>query len=126
MLRAGFVVSLVFLSSAAVADVRLEYVDEGSNESRTKIHIKDGKVRMDDSKGEGYTLYDSAKKEMTFVNHAERTFTRMDEASMNELAGQVGSAMAEMRKELENMPPEQRAMVERMMGGAADAGRKMF
>lgn len=126
MLRKTMVLSMLLSASGALADAKLEYVDEKTGEAGTTIYIKDNKVRMDDVEGGGYTLYDGAKKEMVFVNHDNHSFTRMDEAAMDEVAGEVSSAMAELQRELEKMPPEQREMMERMMGGVKDMGKSMF
>lgn len=120
------VAAVASLALPALADTRIEYVDEASNDTATEFLIKDGKVRMNDPDEQGYTLYDHNTKLLTFVDHGEKTYTEMDEASMEKMSSQVNAAMQEMRKQMEQMTPEQRAMMEKMMGGASNAGKSMF
>ncbi|HEX7029335.1 MAG TPA: DUF4412 domain-containing protein [Gammaproteobacteria bacterium] len=120
------VTAAAFVALPAIAGTRIEYVDENSGEARTVLAIKDGKARMDSADDAGYVLFDANARTLTTVNPNEKTFTVMDEASMQQLSAEVSSAMAEMRAQLERMPPEQRAMVEKMMGGAMNAGKSML
>lgn len=64
--------------------------------------------------GEGRMIYRGADREMIIEDHAEGTFTRIDEETLQRVAGQMNEAMAEMERMLENLPPEQAAMVRRM------------
>lgn len=114
------------LALPALADTRIEYVDQDSGETATEFLIKDGKVRMNDPGEKGYTLYDHETNTLTFVDHGEQTYTEMDEAAMEEMSRQVNTAMKEMRSQMEQMTPEQRAMMEQMMGGTMDSGKSMF
>lgn len=124
MLRRSFIVVLTMLFVApAVADTRLRYVDEQSGEEQSAIAIKDSKVRMDDAGSPSWSLFDTETRSLIVVDPDEKTWTSLDEEAMQQAAGQMNAAMAEMREQLEQMPPEQRAMVEKMMGGMADAGR---
>lgn len=113
------------LAVPAIADTRLQYVDEKSGARQTAITIKDGKVRMDNADSRAWTLYDSASNTLTTIDPEEKTYMVLDEEALQQLSGQVSSAMAEMKRQLDAMPPEQRAMMEKMMGGAMDAGKKM-
>lgn len=49
------------------------------------------------------------------VSHDEKTCQTIDKEGMEELSQQVGGMMKQMEAELANLPPEQRAMVEKMM-----------
>ncbi|HEX6928430.1 MAG TPA: DUF4412 domain-containing protein [Gammaproteobacteria bacterium] len=110
----------------AAADTRIEYVDERTGKTQSVLSIRGNEARMDSAGDTGYTLFDAGNGALTIVNPRERTFTVMDEASMNAMSRQVASAMAEMRAQLDQMPPEQRAMVEKMMGGMGNAGKSML
>lgn len=73
----------------------------------------------------GSTIFRGDRREMFIVNHADRSYFLLDEAGMKELA----EATKGMDAMLANVPPEQRAMVERMMrgrglGGAAAAPKR--
>lgn len=126
MLRKSFIaVLVVLLATPALADTRLSYADEQSGEEQSVITIKDGKVRMDNAGSSSWTLYDTNDGSLITVDPDARTWTSLDEETLQKAAGQVSAAMARMRAQLEQMPPEQRARIEKMMGGMADAGRKM-
>lgn len=126
MLRKSFVAALAVLAvTPAVADTRIRYVDEQSGEEQSVLTIKDGKVRMDNADSSSWMLFDAKDGSLITVDPAGKTWTSLDEETMQKAAGQVTAAMAKMREQLEQMPPEQRAMMEKMMGGMVDAGRKM-
>jgi hypothetical protein len=120
------VLAVSVMAVPAFADTRIEYVDDQDGETQTVIAIKNGNVRIDDADGDGYTLFRSADRILVIVDHNDQTYMEMDEASMDEVSGQVREAMAEMHRQLEQMPPAQREMMERMMGGVKDAGKSMF
>lgn len=110
----------------AEADSRLRYVDEKSGAEQSVITIKDGKVRMDNAESKSWTLYDASNDSLIAVNPEKGTWTSLDEETMNAVSDQMSAAMAEMRKQMEQMTPEQRAMMEKMTGGMASAGRNMI
>ena len=60
------------------------------------------------------------KEMMIMVNPKEKTYSEMTfaemEKSMKQVSPKMDQAMAEMQKQMENMPEEQRKMVEKMMG----------
>lgn len=64
--------------------------------------------------GEGRLIYRGDAREMIFEDHAEGTYTVIDEATLERIAGQMNAAMAQMEAMLENLPEEQRAMVRQM------------
>lgn len=119
-----FLVSLAAISmpAAALADTRIAYVDEKSGAERTVITVKDGKVRMDNAEAENFSVYDSDSDVLTLVDPTRQSYTLLDDAKLRTLSGQMNDAMAKMRAQMAEMPPEQRAAMEKMMGGAANAG----
>lgn len=119
-------VAVALFAAPAIADTKLQYVDEKSDAPQSSILIKDGKVRMNNADSSSWTLYDSATNTLTTINPDDQTYTVMDEETMKNVSGQMSEAMAEMQREMEKMSPEQRAMMEKMMGGALDAGKKMI
>jgi hypothetical protein len=48
----------------------------------------------------------------------------MDRASMQKMAEQISPALKQMQEQLAKLPPEQRAQVEKMMGGQSGPGAK--
>ena len=56
------------------------------------------------------------------VNHADQTCQTIDKEGMEQIGSQLGAAMKQMEAQLSQLPPEQRAMVEKMMKGKMHAG----
>ena len=54
---------------------------------------------------------------MVMLDKAKNQYQEMDEATMKQMADQMSGAMAQMEAAMKNMPPEQRAMMEKMMKG---------
>ena len=51
------------------------------------------------------------------VNPQDKTYIELDRASMKRMADQINPALKQMQEQLAKMPPEQRAQMEKMMGG---------
>ncbi len=51
------------------------------------------------------------------INHDDKTYTVIDEAMLEEIGSRMSAAMTKMEAQLAQMPPEQRAMMEKMMQG---------
>lgn len=63
----------------------------------------------------GGMIFHGDKQEMIILDHAQANYMVINEQQMNAMASQVGDAMSQMQQALAAMPPEQRAMAERMM-----------
>ncbi len=127
MLRSCFVVLLTGLVvMPAAADTRIRYVDDQTGQEQSAIAIKDGKMRMDNGRSSSWTLFDAKDDSLITVDPDDKTWTSLDEETMQKAAGQMSAAMAKMRAQLDQMPPEQRAMMEKMMGGMANTGKTMM
>jgi hypothetical protein len=61
-------------------------------------------------------IYRGTQREMIVLNHRDRTYMVLDRAAIQALAGQLNQAMGQMQETLRNVPPEQRAAMEQMMG----------
>ena len=57
---------------------------------------------------------------MYFVDHEKKVCQKISKKELDALAGQLGAMM----KQMEQLPPEQRAMMEKMMKGKLPGGRK--
>lgn len=111
------------LPAAAVAGAVLEFETTGTGESSvsstTRISAQDGSSRIETTAGseEDPTgmIFDGERSALIVLDHERREYSVLDEATMQQMATQVGAAMQQMRDALEEMPPEQRAMAEQMM-----------
>lgn len=98
---------MLLAGMAALADTTITY-DDGS-----KVLVKDDMVMFGDA--EGGVLYDGEKNTMTMIQHQQKQYMVMDEAFADSVSGQISAAMKQMEAQLAQMPPEQRAMMEKMM-----------
>lgn len=94
---------------------------EMSPESMNQINgkVKSNNLRMDfidnGTKMEGSMIYLGDKKEIIIVNHDDKSYMIMDEATMNSLANQMEQAMNQMEQAMKDMPPDQREKIKEMM-----------
>ena len=72
----------------------------------------------------GEMIFRGEKREMVFVDHDKKEFMVMDQEMVKSMSAQINQAMSEMEKALENVPEEQRAMVEKMMKQRMPAAAK--
>ena len=66
-------------------------------------------------------IYHGDREELVFLNHTGKAYFVMNKESMDSMAGNLNQAMSQMKNALKNAPPEQRAMMERMMKGRLGA-----
>jgi hypothetical protein len=64
---------------------------------------------------QGEMIYRGDRREMIVVDHDDQSYMVVDETTIQATVGQINDAMAQAQKALENVPAEQRKMVERMM-----------
>lgn len=86
--------------------------------SRVSIGVKAVRMTVEGAEG-GSFIYRADKQLFWSLNDKDKTYVEMTKKDLEKMAGQMDSAMAEMQAELKNLPPEQRAMVEKMMAGKA-------
>lgn len=114
---------LFLLSSPSFAGVMMDLVTRnpsGQETDRTNIFAQSDKIRMDMNANEG----NSSRVSMIFLGdrflileHSNKSYMVMDEAMLDEVSTQISAAMEQMEAQLANVPPEQRAMMEKMMQG---------
>ena len=67
-------------------------------------------------------VFDRGKSLMRLIDDSQKKYFDLDEATLDELGSVISGAMAQMQKSLEAMPPEQRAMAEKMLKKTLGAG----
>ncbi len=106
------------LSTAARAEIVLEMEErDGEDVFPVKMVVGSGRLAAIDEDGAVEMIFDRDTDTIYTIDHSSRSYVRLNRENIGELVGQVDSAMAEMRRQLAAMPPEQREMAERMMGG---------
>lgn len=114
----------LLLSAGAVAGVHVENV---TRDIQTKavdgpaqvVLVQDGNIRASHGKDNAVIIKGST---ITILDAGQKTYTEMDKEQMKKMAAQASAAMTQMQEKLKNMPPEQRAMVEKMMGSHLPGG----
>ncbi|HZF16264.1 MAG TPA: hypothetical protein VE046_10010 [Steroidobacteraceae bacterium] len=89
----------------------------GAERPGVDMYFEGGKARIEDLRGErpGVTIF--RDDTLYMLDPKKKTYMAMTKADIDQLAGQMGGAMAEMQAQLASLPPEQRAMVEQVMKG---------
>jgi hypothetical protein len=99
--------------------VTTEYREEPPVIGTIEISTQDGVSRMEvasaSSDGSGGMIFREKSKEFIAIDHEEKEYYVIDEATMERIGNQLNSAMQQMQESLAGMPPEQRAMAEQMM-----------
>lgn len=110
------IASALIISNTAIAGTVISF--QGNNPAlNSDIYVQDGKVSMSQQMGGMITVsvFDSAKNHFVNINHNEKTYMVIDEASMQQAMGQMNQAMQQMQAQLAQMPPEQRKMMEQQL-----------
>lgn len=122
----SFAIAL-FFTAAAYADVVFEIEQKELNPESTgqiKGKVKGNDLRMDmfedGGKLDGSMIYKGATKEMIMINHDDKSFVVLDEASMSAIAAQIAQMMSQMEEQMKSLPPDQREQMKQMMGMGGD------
>jgi len=117
-------VSIAFIASNAFAGVHVENITRDINtkaqqgDTQVMLH-QDGMLRVNASAGSSMILKGSS---MIMLDDKNKQYREMSKEDMKKMAEQGAAAMANMREQLKNMKPEQRAQMEKAMGKAMPGG----
>lgn len=112
------------LASAGVVIVG-SYTGAKTPKGRTvEFRIQDGRGRITSQPGQ-YIYYDHGTRTAFIVDTDKKTSFKMDEARAKQIAAQLAEAQKTVEAKLKELPPDKRAMVEKMMkeqGGGRPSG----
>lgn len=111
---------LILCSPFVQAGVIMDMVTRdaaGQETDRAKVYAQSKMIRMDSGGDNVDASMIFLGNQFVYVDHREKSYIVMDEATLSEVSAKISDAMKEMEAQLANMPPEQRAMVEQMMKG---------
>lgn len=121
--RGRITMMLLGAGSLAQAGAIIETVSrdlpDGKETSGSTMYVEGGKLRVDHREGAAKSPVSTMiykDDTLYIVNHAEKSYTAIDRATVKKVAGQMSAALKQVETELAKMPPEQRATVEQMMG----------
>ncbi len=99
-------------ATSARADVTMQIKQNGTLQ---QLCLKPDRFAA--STPEGAVIFRGDKKILWNVNTLDKTCAEMTEADAKAAGEKVGAAMSQMQESMKNLPPEQRAMMEKMMAG---------
>lgn len=108
-----------WIPHSALAGVVMNMVTSdgsGQQTDSSKIFAQSEMIRIDSIGGENMSMIFRGE-EFLVLSHADKTYFVMDQAMLEQLSSQMNEAMKLMEAQLAQVPPEQRAMVEKMMQG---------
>ncbi|MDH3402518.1 MAG: DUF4412 domain-containing protein [Acidobacteriota bacterium] len=114
--------SMLGLPSSAGVVYEIEVKDHGQSPAKTSEtemaaegrNLKMG-IAPGQGDGRGEMIFRGDRREMVVVDHDEQSYVVIDEAAIQQLAGQVSQVADQMAEALKNVPEDQRALVEKMM-----------
>lgn len=116
---------LLLLVPGARADLVLTMTGrdaDGNTMADNTIYIQGEQIRLDNAGGvSGHMSMIFRGDEMIVLNIDEQEYYHLDEATLQRFSERMSGAMAQMQQQMANMPPEQRAIMERMMMGQAQS-----
>lgn len=91
--------------------------DLASNkESIATVYAQDGKMRVEaGGPQDNFAVFSG--EAMNAINPKDRNYVVIDRASMKQMAATMNPALKQLQERLASMSPEQRAQMEKMMGG---------
>ena len=120
MKRLAFATAL-FATAPMFAGVKIvsENTDLATKKVTTDVILLDAnRLRVDSDDGKSVMfLTDGGRNRMVMLDKAKNQYQEIDEQTMQQLGQQMSAAMAQMQAAMKNMPPDQRAMMEKMMKG---------
>ncbi len=114
-----FGVATLLAASTAAAGVRIETI---SRDIKTQVAdgpaqtvlVQEGKIRVNAAKTDTVILKNGS---LYMIDDKKKVYREMDKATMKRMMDQAGAAMQQIQDQLKDMTPEQRAQMEKMMGG---------
>lgn len=108
------------LTAAAGVVVEQEEREPGSQEAgnNVKFYLDAGRMRVESQTDEGnmVIIFLSEKQVAWMINTSEGTYTEITPAEMEKMGQQMSQAQKQMAEAMKNMSPEEREMMQKMMG----------
>jgi hypothetical protein len=102
----------------------------GPAPTTNQIQIEANRMRAESTGANGgkqIVVFDGTRQVLMMVDDAKKTYTEITKEDAEKLGAQMSAAMAQLKQQMDAMPPEQRAQMQQMMGrmgGAAMAAPK--
>lgn len=122
MIRTLVCLSLVWASVLSAAQgVILKQTAEDLQDNKTTTatsYVEPDRVAIHSNAGgrQMTMVYLADANTMRMIDHSNKTVREMSGEDLEKAMGQVNEAMAKLQEQMKNMPPQQREMMEKMMG----------
>ena len=118
-MKTALVFGAALLCATASAGVRIESVTRDiktqvADAGTQIVMVQDGKVRVNNAKDASGVILNNSL--LYVIDDKKKTYMEIDKATMKKTADQAGAAIKQLQEQLKNMPPEQRAQMEKMLG----------
>jgi hypothetical protein len=124
MTRYALVAAIALSTAPLFAGVRIQTdkTDLATNKATSdQILLDADRMRIDSGDGRSVLfLTDGGRSRMVMLDKTKNTYQEIDEQMMKQMGEQMSgmsAQMAQMEAQMKSMPPEQRAMMEKMMKG---------
>jgi len=123
ILQTSFLVGLIVASNVSAGVVfEVETKDHKSGDSgHIQAFVAGENLKMLITSGgnveSNEMIFRGDRREMVVVDHGNQSYLTIDEPMIKSIGEQLGDVEAKMLEALKNVPPEQRAMMEKMMKG---------
>jgi hypothetical protein len=119
-----FAAAAACIANGAFAGIHVENVtrdiETKAQQGNTQtMLVQDGMMRTSGSASSSVILKSSS---IIMIDDKHQQYREMTKDDMKKIADQAGSAMARMQEKMKSMTPEQRAMMEKMMGNRIPGG----
>jgi hypothetical protein len=127
---ASVLVAAAVVPAGAQGILFVQKETRGGQTSTDEVQLDKSHMRADasDNGRKNVVIYDATRQVVSIVDMANKSYREVTKADMDQLKGQMDSAMAQLQEQLKNVPPQQRAAIEQMMrargglpGGASPA-----
>jgi hypothetical protein len=117
----AFLATAVLVAAPLFAGVKIvsENTDLATKKVTTDTILLDAnRLRMESDDGRATMfLTDGGRNRMVMLDKTRNTYQEIDQQTMDQMGQQMAGMSAQMEAAMKNMPPEQRAMMEKMMKG---------
>ncbi len=117
----GFIASVLLAAAVVPAGAQgVLFVQKETRSGQTstnEIQLDKSHMRAETNDGgrKNVVIYEATKQVVEIVDTANKSYREVTKADMDQLKGQMDSAMAQLQDQLKNVPPQQRAAIEQMM-----------
>lgn len=112
--------TLFFLAAGAAAhadDVVLTLEERhGDDVEEIRMLVSEGRLASMNEDGEVTMIFVRETGSLITIDHDDRAYLELNRDNVSMMVDEIDRAMQEMRAQLEQMPPQQREMIEQQMG----------